>query len=278
MKILVVGRGWVGKMMEKELSRNEYVPYQQFIPCVVRSCSHQEAYYELSNWNYDWVVNCAGVTGTPNVDACEDDKQNTIEGNAYYPIRLFETCRKNNVRFAHFSSGCIYQGEIDDGYAAPNFFGSTYSLSKGISDYYLTKLTKDALVFRVRMPFEIIPSGKNLLDKIDKYAKTGKLYEGGPNSITNITEAVNKAAFCIRNNMRGPFNLVNRGSVTMKRITELMGLTDVNWYTEEEFKSATKAGRSNCVIPSSALMSSVEESLVNTIKNWKLSKEWMAKS
>lgn len=270
MKILIVGNGWVGKMMKQKTS--------EFADNTVESCSHEDAFYNISNWKYDWVVNCAGVTGTPNVDACEDDKQNTMEGNAYYPIRLFETCRKNNARFAHFSSGCIYQGEIDDVYAAPNFFGSTYSVSKGVSDYYLTRLTREALVFRIRMPFGIMPSGRNLLDKIEKYAKTGKLYEGGPNSITNIEEATNKADYCIRSGIMGARNLVNSGSVTMKRITELMGLTNVNWYTEEEFKSATKAGRSNCVIPSSPLMRPVEESLVKTIKDWKLSKEYATKS
>ncbi len=73
MHFLVVGRGWTGKKVFKELLNRGHV---------VTFCSHEDAIETIENTRFDWVVNCAGKTGTPNVDACEKDKQGTIEANA----------------------------------------------------------------------------------------------------------------------------------------------------------------------------------------------------
>ena len=140
MKIAVVGRGWTGKKVFDELSKRGHT---------VMLIPHESIRYVI-NSDLDWVVNCAGITGSPNVDSCEKIKKETIEANAIFPSILHNYCVVFGVKMAHFSSGCIYQGKIDDVNEDPNFFGSIYSISKGVSDSYL----KDkALVFRIRMPF-----------------------------------------------------------------------------------------------------------------------------
>jgi len=167
MNILVIGRGWVGRKMFDQLVINGHI---------VTLCPHYKAEEAIHKVDYDWVVNCAGITGIPNVDACEDIKAETMEGNAMFPVTLQKICESLEIKFAHFSSGCIYEGEITDDYADPNFFGSTYSVSKGVSDLLL----KDrCLVFRVRLPFDKSHSPKNLLQKLYNYSKSGKLVEGG---------------------------------------------------------------------------------------------------
>ena len=99
MHFLVVGRGWTGKKVFKELLRRGHV---------VTFCSHNDAIQTIENNKFDWVVNCAGKTGSPNVDACELDKQGTIEANAIFPALLADACEKTwGTRLAHFSSGCI---------------------------------------------------------------------------------------------------------------------------------------------------------------------------
>lgn len=259
MHFLVVGRGWTGKKVFKELLRRGHV---------VTFCSHGDAIQTIESNRFDWVVNCAGKTGSPNVDACELDKQGTIEANAIFPALLADACDKVfTTRLAHFSSGCIYMGDIDDVNAAPNYFGSIYSVSKGVSDVYLGD---KAQVYRIRMPFTGLNESKNYLTKVYNYAKNGKLIDAGENSLTDLDEAVYVACNLMEEDEpNGYYNLVNKGSVNMHELAELMGI-EPQWFTAEEFKAATAAGRSTCTIPAYEGMSDVQEALKNAISSMKL--------
>ena len=234
---------------------------------VVTLAPHELAEEAIRQVSYDWVVNCAGYIGKPNVDACEKDKAATFLGNAIFPIKLQELCLDRDIRFAHFSSGCIYEGNITNVMADPNYFGSTYSVSKGVSDTIL-KHDPNSLVLRVRLPFDGSNSPKNLLTKLYNYSKTAKLIEGGPNSITDIDEAVSVTADLIQRDWNGPVNLVQWNPITSAEIVKMMGIT-ASWYTAEEFKSVTAAGRSNCVIPAYEHMTPVEISLEKAIASFK---------
>jgi dTDP-4-dehydrorhamnose reductase len=254
MKILIVGRGWTGKKMFAELTLRGHE---------VTMCSHSFVEETIQSDSFDWLVNCAGVTGYPNVDACELHKKDTIEANTAFPILLHSICVKHNIRMAHFSSGCIYQGEITSTNAEPNYFGSIYSISKGVSDVYLGD---KAQVYRIRMPFTSKNESKNYLTKVYNYAKNAKLYNGGQNSLTDLDEAVKVASDLIEEGeSNGYYNLVNSGSIDMKELAELMGITS-DWFTEDEFKAATAAGRSNCTIPSYERMTPIKDALHKAIK------------
>ena len=257
MHFLVVGRGWTGRKVFEELVTRGYV---------VTLCSHDDAVEALHRATYDWVVNCAGVTGTPNVDACEANKENTIYGNAIFPGILSEAAEKTGTRMAHFSSGCIYMGEIKDVNAAPNYFGSTYSISKGVSDIYLGK---KAQVYRIRMPFTGSVEQKNYLSKVYNYAKNAKLIDAGNNSLTDLDEAVRVACdLMVAEEPNGYYNLVNKGSVSMHELADLMGIRP-EWFTPEEFRNATAAGRSTCTIPAHEGMSDIREALARAIQKMK---------
>jgi dTDP-4-dehydrorhamnose reductase len=257
MHFLVVGRGWTGKKVFKELLQRGHV---------VTFCSHEDAIDTIEKTNFDWVVNCAGKTGTPNVDACELDKQGTIDANAIFPALLANACGWR-TRLAHFSSGCIYMGDIDDVDAPPNYFGSIYSVSKGVSDVYLGD---KAQVYRIRMPFTGVNESKNYLTKVYNYAKHGKLIDAGENSLTDLDEAVSVACNLMEEHEpNGYYNLVNKGSVNMHELADLMKI-DPQWYTPEEFKAATAAGRSTCTIPAYEGMSDIRDALKNAIASMKL--------
>ena len=258
MNILVVGRGWVGRKIFDQLVVNGHV---------VTLAPHYKAQQAIRQNVYEWVVNCAGVTGVPNVDACENNKASTYQGNAIFPVELNEIANEYGARFAHFSSGCIYEGTIDKVDADPNFFGSTYSISKGVSDTIL-KQDPDVLMFRVRLPFDGSNSAKNLLTKLYNYAKNGKLIEGGPNSITDIDEAVQVAAKMIDEGMSGVHNLVQWNPITSAEIVRMMGI-EAQWFTPEEFKAVTTARRSNCVIPAYERMTPVDIALERAIAKFK---------
>jgi dTDP-4-dehydrorhamnose reductase len=256
MKILVIGRGWTGYKVLNNLHTKRYEAH---------IISHIDAFRYLKE--YDVVINCAGVTGIPNVDACENDRNGTVMGNAVYPILLQQECEKHGVRFAHFSSGCIYTGIIEDVNATPNFFGSIYSVSKGVSDSYL----KDkGLIFRIRMPFTGVDESKNYLTKVYNYAKNAKLYDSGQNSLTHLDEAIDVACdLVLENASYGAYNLVHDGSITMRELASLMNLDDAKWFTEDEFAKATRAGRSTCVIPAFERMSSLKDALNKALTTFK---------
>jgi dTDP-4-dehydrorhamnose reductase len=250
MKIMIVGRGWTGTKVYQELTRRG--------GHTLVFCSHTFAIGLMEQDRYDWVINCAGVTGIPNVDACEKDRLATLDGNALFPIRLYETSKKYNVRMAHFSSGCIYSGIITDVNADPNYFGSIYSISKGVSDVFL----KDkAQVYRIRMPFTSIDEPKNYISKVMNYAKTGKLINSGKNSMTDLDEAVGIVCDLIEENApNGPYNLVQSGSVDMYEFAEIFKLTP-DWFTPEKFRASCAAGRSTCTIPAYEKMSDITSAL-----------------
>ena len=44
----------------------------------------------------------------------------------------------------------------------------------------------------------------------------------------------------------------------MRELASIMKLDDAEWFTEDEFAKATRAGRSTCVVPAYERMSSLE--------------------
>src|SRR4051794_18742079 len=62
-----------------------------------------------------FLVNCAGYTGKPNVDACELHKAETLLGNAVLPGILRQACEATGTAWGHVSSGCIFTGRRKDG-------------------------------------------------------------------------------------------------------------------------------------------------------------------
>lgn len=251
MNILIIGRGWVGQKLASELEGRG---------AAVTMCSHADALGIIRGTvprkPYKWVINCAGVVGSPNVDACELDKLGTYRGNTLFPIELAFSMSQLNWRFAHLSSGCIYSGEHKVG-DDPDYFGSTYSISKLLSDEFLKSR---AVVFRIRMPFGD-GGERDYLSKVKRYASTAKLWDGGRNSLTEINEAVKKMAdLIIADVQNGAYNLVNPGGVTMHELAAALDI-EADWFSDEEFSVATKAGRSTCVLECNTGMRPIMDAL-----------------
>ena len=57
-----------------------------------------------------FVINAAGYTGKPNVDACEAAKADTLAGNTLFPEMLAHACVVEKIPWGHVSSGCIFSG------------------------------------------------------------------------------------------------------------------------------------------------------------------------
>ncbi|QDS88352.1 dTDP-4-dehydrorhamnose reductase [Rosistilla ulvae] len=126
----------------------------------------------------DAVINCAGYTGKPNVDACELDKMNCLSGNAVLPGVIREACESLGIPWGHVSSGCIFTGTRDDGAGftesdTPNFSYrqnncSWYSGIKALGVEILTEAQK-CCIWRLRIPFSNFDSPRNYLSKVQRY-------------------------------------------------------------------------------------------------------------
>jgi len=212
----------------------------------------------------DIVINCAGKTGTPNVDWCEDHKLETIRSNITGPLILLEACLRRGIYWVHLSSGCVYEGDNGGcGYTEkdePNFTGSFYSRTKAWSEHTLrefTDRTEDRggiLILRLRMPFDGSTHQRNLLMKLVKYPRVLDV----ANSITFLPDFLIAAQVLIEKRATGIFNVVNPGPISPYRIVELYrDLINPEHQFERlllgSLSQVVRAGRSNCILSSEKL-------------------------
>jgi dTDP-4-dehydrorhamnose reductase len=233
------------------------------------------------------LINSAGYTGKPNVDACETDKTNCLFGNAILPGRIAEACESTNTPWGHVSSGCIYTGSRDDGSEfteadAPNFTFrhnncSFYSGTKALGEEIL-KNADNVYLWRLRIPFDNIESPRNYLTKLIRYEN---LLEAS-NSISQLDEFVAATFACWEKRVPfGTYNVTNPGYVTTREVVELIkesGLSTktFNFFKDEsEFMAkAAKTPRSNCIMSSGKLaaagitMTPVKEAIRQALSNW----------
>jgi UDP-glucose 4,6-dehydratase len=261
--ITLLGHGYIGNQIASELL-NQKIPY--------RWLRHSD---DLITSDTTAIINSAGFTGSPNVDACEVYRQETIDGNVRYP--LWVENKAHRIPVVHISSGCVYTGYKEDGWTEedePNFDfnnGSFYSGSKALAQELLTPylMTKSYLL-RIRMPFGNEPNSKNFLTKLERYERLID-YQ---NSLSYTIDVARVAVhFAVNKPEPGIYNVCNPGSSTTRRIADQMGLNK-SWFTEEEFKQATRAPRSNCVLNTDKLqkvfpIQSVESALKTAITQYK---------
>jgi len=234
-----------------------------------------------------FLINAAGYTGKPNVDACEIHKADCLLGNAVLPGIIREACEMADLPWGHVSSGCIYTGSRADGSGfaetdTPNFSFrqnncSFYSGCKALGEETLSG-AENVFVWRLRIPFNHEDSPRNYLSKLMRY----DCLLPATNSISHLNEFV---AACWQSwEQRIPFgiyNVTNTGSVTTREVVaairkHLLPEKEFQFFeSEEEFMNvAAKTPRSNCVMDNSKLrgagirMSHVREAIERSLKNW----------
>lgn len=234
-----------------------------------------------------FVINAAGYTGKPNVDACERDKAACLLGNAVLPGVVAEVCREKGIAWGHVSSGCVFTGEGPraDGFReddAPNFCFRTnhcsfYSGTKALGEEALgwrevtdgvgglrweSEGEPDGYLWRLRIPFNEEPNPRNYLQKVITYKRLLQ----ATNSLSHLGEFAEACVQCWTDRVPfGIYNLTNPGRVTTQEVTAMMlaenrrreGLGQSALFpqvydffeSEAEFMSlAATAPRSNCVL------------------------------
>lgn len=292
MILLLGGSGYIGGAFAAELRRRKL----DFI-----SLSRGQLDYTrfdvllefLRSKKPEFVVNAAGYTGKPNVDACENSKADTLAGNTLLPQTIAQACSVAGVPWGHVSSGCIFSGAkiVENGQIrvrkdmtepgaravvehspekilgfteddTPNFSFrdlpcSFYSGSKALGEEAIGGVGR-SYVWRLRIPFDEIDNSRNYLSKLQRYQK---VYDN-VNSISHRADFVRacldlwekRAAF-------GTYNVTNQGFVTTREVVGMIekilkpGRTFEFWKDDSEFyRQAAKTPRSNCVMDVSKLL------------------------
>ena len=236
----------------------------------------------------EFVVNAAGYTGKPNVDACELHKADCLDGNAVLPGRIAQACTAAGIPWGHVSSGCIYSGARPDGTGfreddSPNFCFRTnhcsfYSGTKALGEEVLAG-TPDVYIWRLRIPFNEVDNPRNYLTKLIRY---DTLLEAA-NSISQLDEFVAGTFACWEKHVPfGTYNVTNPGHVTTREVVDLIVKSGVCtkqfkfFANEDDFMhKAAKTPRSNCVMDASKLASvgirltEVHESVASALRHWR---------
>jgi len=283
---LLGGSGYVGQAYQK-LLKTRGVPFKTLARENLDYTNINTLIRALEADQPDFLINVAGYTGKPNVDACETDKVNCLFGNAILPGRIAEACETTNTPWGHVSSGCIYTGSRHDGTEfteadAPNFTFrqnncSFYSGTKALGEEIL-KDTDNVYLWRLRIPFDNIESPRNYLTKLMYY---DNLLEA-TNSISQLDEFVAATFACWEKQIPfGTYNVTNPGYVTTREVVELIkesGLTTktFNFFKDESdfMERAANTPRSNCIMSSAKLastgikMTPVKDAIREALKNW----------
>ena len=292
MILLLGATGYIGEAFAQELQRRK----KDFIPL----SRHQVDYSRfdllvefLKAKKPSFVLNSAGYTGKPNVDACELDKAGTLVGNTLLPQTIAHACAAANIPWGHVSSGCIYAGAkisekgsvnvqkdmtkpelhalvekkspLVHGFTendTPNFSFrdqpcSFYSGTKALGEEAVAGIGQ-SYIWRLRIPFDEFDNKRNYLSKVQRYAK---VYD----NVNSISHRADFVKACLDTwELRAPFgiyNVTNPGYVTTRHVVEQIEKflkpprKFEYWSNDEEFyKIAAKTPRSNCIMDASKLL------------------------
>lgn len=263
--ILILGKGYIASKIEKFWGMNS--DYNLIF------CSNKETKYLtcldglIKKYEPEYVINCYGFTGKPNVDSCEFHKKECHKRNVVDNFNILNTCVNHGVNFIVVSTGCVYNDENgkvfteedEHNFGCNNSTASTYSKSKSrFEEDFIDKISdlkfkSKNYLLRIRMPFDEEMDSKNYINKILKYDKLVNY----KNSITYVFDLVKVMETIVQGDVpNGIYNVVNKNPITAQEIIDIYNYIfkeykNVNkWYSVDDLLSENliKCRRSNCVL------------------------------
>lgn len=294
--VIVFGAGLIGSQLDSRL-RDDGMDVRLVTE---RINSKEDAARQISKVKDPIAVfNAMGKTGRPNVDWCEQNKEETYDGNVRLPLDIAAASWEHSkvLPFIHVSSGCIFDGSgpFREG-DTPNFTGSYYSYTKLEAEKRLFKLAESnkhskLMLHRIRMPFMGYPDGRNLLTKLLRYKRVVNTL----NSVTSMDDYIafvsNTIAHWLLEENSGVGSMmtdpefgwsdiihaVNEGPITHKRILEIFqeenpdgDYLDKEFISPEQLNSIVGTPRTNCVLKRSNKFTSrpTEEAIRDAIQSY----------
>lgn len=268
--------GWIGGQLIdllNEIKTGEYIhpsigkwthPIGSIVAAKSRIQNREDVARELDEVKPSYVLNCAGLTGRPNVDWCEDHKEAVIRVNVIGTLNLIDLCSTRGIHLTNFATGCIYQYDETHSMGSgigfteedkPNFRGSFYSHTKAMVDD-LVRNYSNVLTLRLRMPISDDLSPRSFITKITKYERVVNI----PNSMTILWDLLPVGLHMTASQLTGVFNFTNPGTISHNDILDLYtSHIDPSFkyrnFTLEEQSQILKAERSNNELDVSKMLS-----------------------
>lgn len=258
--ILLLGStGWIGGQLQGIFEKEGY----KVVPSIQRLDAQSFDVFrrEVDAHKPRAVISCAGLTGRPNVDWCEDHRHEVIRVNLIGTLALMEICEELKLHLISMATGCIFSYDDDhpEPFAEadrPNFDGSFYSLTKGMVDT-LASNYKYTLALRLRMPISCDGHPRCFVTKIASYEKVVDI----PNSMSVLHTLLPLVPRMVERDIRGgPLNFVNPGVISHNEILDMYKeyvnpeFTYTN-FSEEDQSKILKAGRSNNALDTTRIVS-----------------------
>jgi len=261
--------GWIGGMLIDLLKEQK----KTFYLAESRTYNRESVVAEIEKYKPTHVLNAAGVTGRPNVDWCEDHKQETLRSNVVGTLVVADVCAERNIHHLLYATGCIFEYDAahpigGPGFTEtdkPNFHGSYYSHTKAMVEDMLHAYPTTCTL-RVRMPISDDLSPRNFVTKIVKYDKVVDV----PNSMTVLTELLPVSLAMAEKKLTGIYNFCNPGAISHNEVLALYKKhvdPDYTWknFTLDEQAKILKAGRSNNTLDHTKLLQAVGPEVASQI-------------
>ena len=281
--------GYIGQSFSKYFTEND-IPFRAISR---RDCDYycpRELNFLLQFLKPKFLINCAGYTGKPNVDTCEDNKAECLAANVYLPHAISQACNEAGVPWGHVASGCIYQGDNGGkGFKEtdpPNFSFrhdncSFYSGTKAMAEETMSADKNASWIgyqWRPRIPFNSVPGQRNYITKLLTYDTLLDVR----NSLSHLDQFTKACYYCLENDVPyGTYNMTNGGGITTREITEMIlerftnrAIKKFKFFKDEEdfMQRAAKTPRSSCVLDNSKALAvgipldPVEEALAKALE------------
>jgi dTDP-4-dehydrorhamnose reductase len=277
MKICVLGNGFIAEHLFFDKPKIYLQPSSKIIEGFIDS------------YKPDAIISCIGKTGRPNIDWCESNKEETINGNITVPTLLAHECNKKSIHLIQINSGCIFYDH------SPNVDRSILSqeivhdygwketdIANPKSFYSKTKYACDLLIghlpnvttLRIRMPISEKNHHRNLINKLKNYSQIINI----KNSVTFIKDLVKCVDYMLHHKHTGIFHVTNPEPLTAVEIMEeykkYVPYHEFEIISESQLSQLTKATRSNCILDCSKLnnigfkMTPTQEALSECMANY----------
>lgn len=273
--------GWIGQKLVDLLKKDNKIVHT----AKSRLENREQLKQELLEIKPDFVINAAGITGTPNIDWCEDHHQETIRANIVGALNLADLCFTYNIHMTNIGTGCIYEYDeehkINSGLGfketdEPNFFGSFYSRTKIMLDKLLQSYP-NVLNLRIRMPISDDLNSRNFITKIIKYKKVINI----PNSMSILHDLLPLIPKMSKKRLTGNYNFINPGVISHNEILSLYKEhidNNFSWenFSIEEQDNVLKAKRSNNELDATKLLKEfpdtphIKDSIIKVFERMKI--------
>jgi len=228
--VLLGSTGFLGSKIEDELKKQN----KSYITLNTRLENINLLKKQLEFYKPKYLINASGISGKPTTAWCELNKKETLNTNITYQLTLAEICNNLNIHLTILVSGIIYnQSEVryteED---VPNNNSSYYCSCRIILEKCLECYT-NILMLRIEYPISLDDNPKCFLNKLKLRTKSIDDVEINATVIPDLFKYI---PFLVENNKTGLLNFVNKNSIKLGELLELINIKDYTYNYNFNYK------------------------------------------